>query len=211
MPIKRPPTPDREFRIVTSDLRVERRADSDAPGKIVGHAAVFDQWTVLHDGTYFTWKEVVRPGAFRNALAEQQDVLACINHDRGLILGRSTSGTLSLSEDATGLLVTIDPPDTQTARDLVVLIGRRDLTGMSFAFRVRPGGDRTVITSQGDKQLEERELLDLNLLDVSVVTDPAYPQTDVAVRSLAELRDRPHRDPWLNRAWARLRLAEATS
>lgn len=212
MPTKqRPLTPDREIRLVTSDLRVERRAGGDAPPKIVGHASVFNEWTTLYDGKYWRWREIVRPGAFRNALAEKQDVLACINHDRGLILGRSTSGTLSLVEDDVGLLATIDPPDTQAARDLAVLIERRDLTGMSFAFWVREGGAKTTIVIEGDKELEDRELFDLDLFDVSVVTDPAYPQTDVAVRSLAEQRDRPRRDPWLDRAWARLRLAEAQS
>jgi phage head maturation protease len=80
---------------------------------------------------------------------------------------------------------------------------------MSFAFRVRPNGDKTTITIEGDREVEERELLDLDLLDVSIVTNPAYPQTDVAVRSLADVRDRPRRDPWLDRARARLRLAEA--
>lgn len=201
--------PDREIRLVTSDLRVERRADGDSMPKIVGHASVFNQWTTLYEGTYWRWREIVRPGAFRNALAEKQDVLACINHDRGLILGRSTSGTLTLAEDSVGLLATIDPPDTQAARDLAVLIERRDLTGMSFAFWVRAGGSKTTIVIEGDKELEDRELFDLDLFDVSVVTDPAYPQTDVVVRSRAEHRDRPRRDPWLDRAHVRLRLAEA--
>lgn len=210
MPNKKRKTPDRELRIITSALRIERRADGDAaPSKLVGHAAVFDQWTTLYDGSYWTWREIVRPGAFRSALAENQDVVALFNHDRNQVLGRVAAGTLSLREDATGLLAEIEPPDTQLGRDLSTLVSRGDLNGMSFAFRVRPNGDKTTITIQGEKEVDERELLDLDLLDVSVVTCPAYPQTDVAVRSLAELRDRPHRDPWLDRAHVRLRLAEA--
>jgi HK97 family phage prohead protease len=197
----------REFRVLAASLRVQARAEG--PPQIVGHAAVFDRWTTLWEGQSWTWREIIRPGAFRNALSEKQDVLACINHDRGLILGRSTSGTLSLSEDSIGLLATIDLPDTQAARDLATLVERGDLSGMSFAFSVRPGGDRITITNQGGMELEERELLDLDLFDVSVVTDPAYPQTDVAIRSKAEVRDKPRRDPWLNSAHARLRLAEA--
>jgi len=203
----KPTRPDREIRVMVADLRIQTREESSP--LIVGHAAVFDQWTTLYEGRYWTWREVIRPGAFTNALNESQDVLACVNHDRGQILGRSTSHTLSLSQDATGLLATITPPDTQLARDLVTLIQRGDLSGMSFAFSVRAGGEKVTITRADEHELEERELLDLDLFDVSVVTDPAYPQTDVAVRSKAEIRDKPRRDPWLDSASVRLRLAEA--
>lgn len=209
MAMKPATRPDREFRIHTAGaLAVERRAEGDPP-RITGHAAVFDQWTTLYAGTYWTWREVVRPGAFRSALGEKQDVRALINHDKNLILGRSTSGTLVLSEDATGLLCEIDPPDTQAARDLMTLIQRGDISGMSFAFRVRPDGDRTVCTIQGEMETEDRELLDVDLVDVSIVTNPAYPQTDVAIRSMIELRDKPRRNTWLESARRRLRLADA--
>ncbi len=208
MPIKSPTTPpDRELRFTSSGLRVERRAD-ESP-KIVGHAAVFDQWTTLYRGRYWTLREIVRPGAFRNALLERQDVRALFNHDANCVLGRSASGTCRLAEDATGLAVEIDPPDTQVARDLLVSLARGDISGMSFAFRVRPNGDKTTTVAQDDMETDDRELLDLDLFDVSIVTVPAYPQTDVAIRSLAEARDRARRNPWLDRARVRLRLAES--
>lgn len=198
-----------EFRICLGKLSIHKRDDGSIP-KIIGHASVFDEWTTLYDGTYYCWREIVRPGAFRNAIAEKQDVVALFNHDDDdLPLARTTSKTLTLSEDSVGLLAVIDPPDTQCARDLCTSIARGDVNGMSFAFRVRPGGEKTTITNPDGKTVEERELLDLDLVDVSVVTFPAYPQTDVAIRSRAEPRDRPRRDPWLDRAWMRLRFAEA--
>jgi phage head maturation protease len=81
---------------------------------------------------------------------------------------------------------------------------------MSFAFRVRPNGEKVTITMQGEMELEERELLDLDLQDVSIVCWPAYTQTDVAIRSLAEVRDRPRpkHTPRRNRAERLLRLAD---
>lgn len=199
-----------ERRIAVTGLRLERRAEGSAP-VIVGHAAVFDSWTVLWESRYWTWREVVRPGAFRDALAERQDVRALINHDANLVLGRSTSGTLELSEDSTGLAVLIHPPDVGYARDLATLLERGDVSGMSFGFRVRPNGERSTITSQGDRELEDRELLSLDLTDVSVVTYPAYDATDVSVRSRAEARDRERARPrhLAAQARARIRLAEA--
>jgi HK97 family phage prohead protease len=204
----RPDGPERRA-IPSAAVRIERRAAGDATRPhIVGHASVFDQWTTLYEGRYFVWREVVRPGAYRNAIAERQDVRSLFNHDANFVLGRTLSNTLILSEDATGLLTDTDPPDTQTIRDLVLSpIERGDVSGMSFAFTVRraaetkvtivngitvidSGGERVTIREEDGKEIEERELLDLNLFDVSPVTYPAYEQTDVALRSLAEGRER---------------------
>lgn len=212
-------------------LRVERREGAAGGPRIVGHASVFDQWTTLYEGPYFVWREIVRPGAYANALKEKQDVRSLFNHDSNFVLGRTASGTLSLSEDKVGLWTDTDPPDTQTIRDLVLSpIERGDVSGMSFAFIPRNtksvvvseggvividrGGERITIRTEGEKEIEERELLDLNLFDVSPVTYPAYEQTDVALRALGERREREiqgrrARRPNFDRAGMRLRLHDA--
>ena len=204
MPLDTP----KERRIVsrTGDLRAETRAEGDAKQRIVGHAAVFDEWTTLYEGDNFVWREVIRPGAFRDAIKEKQDVRSLWNHDANWVLGRTTAGTLTLSEDETGLLSDTDPPDTQFARDLMFLIARGDVSQMSFAFTVRrgdetkttekdgvvvseDGGERVTIRRDGNRIIEERELLGLNLFDVSPVTYPAYEQTDVGLRKAGERRE----------------------
>lgn len=229
-----------EKRVRPATVRVERRAaEGGAAGEpaIVGHAAVFDVWTTLYDGKYFRWRELIRPGAFKNAIAEKQDVRALFNHDSNFILGRTKSGTLTLEEDKVGLLTRTSPPDTQTVRDMVLTpMERGDVDGMSFAFSVRDGDTKTVTDNkdgsrvtetagqrvtqryEGDCYVEEREILDADLFDVSPVVYPAYDGTDVAFRSVAGVEarakemDRPHpkRDGRrLRRAAARLRLAES--
>ena len=104
---------------------------------------------------------------------------ALIDHNPSLILGRTVSGTLRLESDAIGLKVTIDPPDTQYAADLMAVMARGDVSQMSFAFT----------TSEDAWDLVDgqrvRSLLAVELHDVSVVTYPAYPDTTVAVRSLS--------------------------
>lgn len=198
-----------ERRIIRGDLKIKRRAKGDggARPRIVGHAARFDEWTTLYEGTYWVWREVVRPGAFANAIAEKQDVRCLLNHDPNFILGRTKAGTLRLKEDAVGLLSDADAPDTQTIRDLALSpIDRGDIDGMSFAFGVRradkvvtsteagitvidAGGERITIRREGDREIEERELLDLDLYDVSPVVYPAYEGTDVAMRSVGRDAD----------------------
>lgn len=166
---------DIERRTVFFDsLDVESRADGETAPIIRGHAALFD--TLSEDLGGF--REVIKPGAFRKAI-EEDDVRALVDHEPRLILGRKRSGTLRLSEDEKGLAVEIDPPDTQAGRDIVVSIRRGDVSQMSFAFSVRSGGQSW---DEDDENGVVRVLSDVRLYDVSPVTFPAYPDTDVAVR-----------------------------
>lgn len=166
-----------EKRIYDVDLEV-RASEDGTPDRIVGHAAVFNRKSVDLGG----FKEVIERGAFANAIKEKDDVRALWNHDPNLVLGR-TPKTLRLAEDETGLRMEIDlegAPDH--VRDLTKSIARGDVSQASFAFNLR--------SKDGDKWHEEddgtmiRTLVDLRLSDVSPVTYPAYPDTDVATRSL---------------------------
>src|SRR5579859_3199676 len=87
----------------------ELRADDS--GAISGHAAVFNQEYVLWDSPGYRVVETVKPGTFKRALREKQDVVCAFNHSPDHILGRSSAGTLSISEDDTGLAFTNTPPD----------------------------------------------------------------------------------------------------
>lgn len=152
---------------------VEVRAADGGP-RIVGYAAVFDKQSVNLGG--FT--EIIRRGAFTKTLQDGADVRALWNHDSNYVLGRTKSGTLALTEDDTGLRIEVTPPDTQWARDLMETIRRGDVDQMSFGFRtVR---DKWQSDENG---VTVRELLEVALYDISPVTFPAYPDTQVQVRS----------------------------
>jgi HK97 family phage prohead protease len=154
----------------------EIRTEGDEKPRIVGHAAVFNQRTELWPGMF----EVVSPGAFRKTIQEA-DVRALFNHDPNFVLGRNKAGTLILSEDERGLAIDANPPDTQTVRDLVLEPMRRgDINQMSFAFRVV----RQTWQEDNEADTLTRVLEEVRLYDVSVVTYPAYPQTDASLRSL---------------------------
>lgn len=165
---------DTERRVLVLDeLIVERREGK--PPLLRGHAAVFGQLSEDLGG----FREQIAPGAFRDAI-ETDDVRALFNHDANYVLGRNRSGTLRLAEDARGLAIEIDPPDTQTIRDLVIApIERGDVTQMSFGFSVRPNGQDWAKNDEGQTI---RTLKKVRLYDVSPVTFPAYPQTDIAAR-----------------------------
>jgi uncharacterized protein len=91
------------------------------------------------------------------------------------MLGRTSSGTLRLSEDTRGLAFEIDVPATTLGNDVLVLAQRRDLGGMSFGFRI-------LEEAWPDKRT--RELRAVELAEISVITggQPAYPGTLVQAR-----------------------------
>ncbi len=161
---------------------IELRAQDGEPTKIVGYAAVFN---TPSEPIYGLFREVVLPGAFDRAIREKQDVRGLLDHDPARIIARTKSGTMKLSVDEKGLLaeMTVDPDDPDAAM-AVRRIERGDLDGMSFAFRVVTDQWHT---AGGD---EIRELVDVDLLDVSVVAFPAYPATSVSVRAQEEAKSR---------------------
>lgn len=156
---------------------LEYRASDDGPGMVEGHAAVFGTPARISDW----FDEVVEPGAFDKSLGEA-DVLGLWQHDPHQILGRSSAGTLRLEVDGVGLRYEIDLPDTSLGRDSAVLLGRRDVRHSSFAFRTIL--DRWEVVDGRDL----RFLVEVALVDVSVVTSPAYIEAEAGLRSLAEAR-----------------------
>lgn len=174
----------------------ELRADG---GKrtLTGYAAVFGAQADI--GGYF--REVIAAGAFATTL-QQDDVRALFDHDSGRLLGRKSTGTLRLEEDAKGLRVEIDLPDTSDGRDVAQLVERGDLDGMSFGFIVRK--------EQWDETVEPptRTILDVELREVSAVTFPAYADTSLALRSRDAARGKDADDQAArNRAAAERRIS----
>ena len=169
-----------------AELAIETRGDGTQV--LTGYAAVYNRFSLpLREGGS-TFREIIMPGAFDKILNRQrgkQDVVALFNHDPNFVLGRTSSGTLELSSDDRGLKYSVVPPDTQTGRDVMHLVRRRDLRGSSFAFLVdeAKGANWT-----SDDQGAVRQIREVNLLaDVSVVLTPAYPASSVtiAMRSYA--------------------------
>ena len=173
---------------------MEIRAEGDeAPDVLVGYAALFDELSEDLGG----FRERIAAGAFAASIGG--DVRALFNHDTNLILGRTRANTLRLAEDQRGLQCEIIMPDTTTSRDLRESVRVGNVDQMSFGFRTKQDSwdevDGAIV----------RTLFEVELLDVSPVTFPAYPQTEIALRSMGawddarKMRDVPNYDDELRR------------
>lgn len=132
--------------------------------KVRGYAAVYDSPTV-----YAGQRERIAPGAFEASL--EKDIRLLFDHDTGSLLARSSAGTLRLKDDKHGLLIEADLPETNLGRDVAELLRRGDLDGMSFAGHIV------------DDETEDGVwvLRQIDLIEVSIVTFPAYKETEVAL------------------------------
>ena len=158
-----------ERRVAYTTLDV-REMQEGAGSTLYGYAAVFDS-----PSEPMPFVEYVKRGAFANTLARGADVRLLIDHE-GVPLARTTSGTLRLHEDERGLAVAADlDPNNPDAMRVMSALKRGDLSQMSFAFR-------TIKDSWSD-DMTVRELDEVDLFDVSVVTFPAYERTVAEIRS----------------------------
>lgn len=172
------PIPTVERRLVaTAELRVKATADGADLVTLGGYALKYG--TMSEDLGGF--KETLQRGAFAESL-KTADVRALIDHDPGKLLGRNKSGTLRLVDDEVGLgfEVDVDPRQSYVA-DLMISMERGDKDQCSFGFYC---DECDWELYPGDPTLILRTIISGRIFDVSIVTFPAYTDTEAAIRSL---------------------------
>lgn len=173
--------PIRELRTFSA-RQVRAEPQDDGQIRLTGYAAVFNELSVPLWG----YRERIDPGAFDETLKANPDVRFLLNHD-GLPLARTRSGTLELWADSQGLgfraLLDETDPDVQRT---VPKVRRGDLDQMSFAFWIV--GETPSV--ENGEQIRTLTQIDLDDGDVSLVTYPAYPQTEAHLREMRAAYDR---------------------
>lgn len=161
---------ERRFLADAVELRVD--GDDKAP-RLVGWAPIWNSLSVDLGG----FQERVQRGATRKTVKEQ-DIPLLVNHD-GLPLASSGGGSMSLTEDDRGLRfeTELDPGDPDVQR-LIPKMRRGDMRKTSFGFLpIKESWDNS-------GKMPVRTLTEIKLFDVSIVYRPAYPQSEVKLRSL---------------------------
>ena len=121
--------------------------------RFAGYAAVFDRPDRGGD--------IIRKGAFAKALRRAGDVPLLWQHKASAVIGRIEQ----LSEDKRGLRVIAAVSDLRAER----LIGSKKVDGLSFGYRVR----------EAKTAGARRELIELDLVEVSLVAKPMQPHARV--------------------------------
>lgn len=144
--------------------------------RIEGYFSVFNSPYKIMDGL----TEKIAPGAFSDTLGE--DIRALTNHDTTLVLGRNKAGTLELREDSHGLWgsVLLNRED-QDAMNLYRRVQRGDVDQCSFGFFIE--SERRDVLPDGSVEYTIEKVW---LIEVSVVTFPAYEETSVSARARQE-------------------------
>ena len=163
---------------------VELRALNDESREVEGYAVVFNASTDLG---WFT--EEIDSRAFDNT--DMSNVYLLFNHDENNVLAGTSNGSLRMTIDEHGLKQTSDIIDTNVGEDTLKLVKNGLINKMSFAFSIdRDGGEEWISGEEKDHRIIRK--ID-KLYDVSLVTYPAYPQTNAYARSLTDELAEEHR------------------
>lgn len=154
-------------------------------GKISGYAIVFEQRTVLYKDpiTGYEYGEIID----RHALdgADMADVILRYDHE-GRVLARTRNHSLRLSVDEHGLAVEADMNGSDEARSFYNDVKAGLVDKMSFCFEVA--------ADEWDEHTHTRRVKSISrLYDVSLVSFPAYEQTQVSARGHFEMLAEPDR------------------
>lgn len=163
---------DREYRMITAP-DIQFRAKEDEEYKVEGYATTFDDPYVMMEYDGVKYMEQVD----RNALtgADMSDVIFLYNHE-GMVFARQSNGSLELTINDKGLHVIADLSLTEESRKMYESIKAGLVTQMSWAFRIEED-------SYNEKTHTRSILKVAKVYDVSAVSIPANPNTDISARS----------------------------
>ncbi|KLI18276.1 HK97 family phage prohead protease [Brachyspira hyodysenteriae] len=167
------PVRNNEIRSIDIDIQ---KSTEEEPLKLRGYAIVYNSLSEPLYGDLF--RERINRGAFTKSLLENDQV--CLwGHDTRYVLGRKSAGTLILREDDKGLYFEVELPNTTWARDLKESVDRGDIKQMSFGFKVVRENwidNKETLKEYG---MPIREVEEITLHEISLVTFPAYTETNV--------------------------------
>ncbi|MGL5641419.1 MAG: HK97 family phage prohead protease [Paraclostridium sp.] len=168
--------------------KLELRSIEGSQNKVVGgYVNQFNkQSSVMRDRWGDEFVEVISEGAFNKTL-ETKSQKALWNHNEDLVLGSVSSGTLNLFTDNLGLRCEITLPNTTWGNDAHESIQRGDVDGMSFGFRCVE--DMWSKIQYEDREIYKRTILEVELFEVSPCVFPAYPDSQINIRSLNDFKE----------------------
>lgn len=167
MPIRE----NREYR-QTSMLEVRKAKEGEEQKyEVEGYATTWEEYVLFEDNG-IQYKEKILPEAI-DEKTDISDVILVKDHE-GTVYARTKNGTLQLESDEHGLKTRADMSKTASARNAYEEIQAGMYDQMSFAFIVDDDEYNTTEHLRTIRHIKK-------LFDVSFVSFPANPGTDIAV------------------------------
>lgn len=181
----------REVYTPCTELQVREVEGQEQSRTISGYAILFNSpsavmWTNEYGGEV---REVIAPEAITKELLDKSDIKMTMFHDRQLILARSKDGqgTLSYKVDEKGVAFEFEAPKTVDGDKALELVSRGDIAGCSFAFSTYYNDEQYVTKeADGNNNVTFTVRQVLGIYDFTLAADPAYPETECAVRELLQ-------------------------
>ena len=165
---------EREYRMIQlPEMQFRALEDEEQRYIVEGYATTFDDPYMLFEYDGIKYMEQID----RNALvgADISDVIFLYNHE-GMVYARQSNGTLTITINERGLHVRADLSSTEDSRRMFESIKAGLVTQMSWAF--------TIEEDSYNEKTHTRSILKVNkVYDVSAVSIPANPNTDISARS----------------------------
>ena len=181
---------DRQYRMIQlPEMQFRAVEDEEQPFVVEGYATTYDDPYTLFEYDGIKYQEKISRDAL--AGADMGDVIFLYNHE-GMVFARQSNGTLELSSDDRGLHVRADLGSTEDSRRMYESIKAGLVTQMSWAF--------TINAEEYDERTHTRTISSVKkVYDVSAVSIPANPNTDISARSfwdgvIAEEQEKRRRD-----------------
>lgn len=169
-----PVVKDREYRAMELLLPAAANRRFDTEFYVEGYATTFEQPYVLYEVDGVQYKEVIDRRALDGA--DLSDVIMQYDHGGRVFARTGRSNTLLVEPDSHGLFVAADLSKTGQARSLHEDISAGLITKMSWAFTVRE--------DSYNRETHTRRILAIRkVFDVSAVSMPANPATEISARS----------------------------
>lgn len=181
--------PTGEYRAQPSGY--ELRDDGADMPTLVGHLAVFNEWTEINSRMEGHFLERISPTAFTKTLAENRDQMRVLfNHGKDATFGDKPLGPIrDIYPDEKGVAYEVELLDTSYNRDLIQMLkARPPVLGSSFRFEViDEERDRSPSRSDYNPDgIPERVVKELRLSEFGPVTFPAYKTAEAGVRSITD-------------------------
>ena len=162
---------NREYRNMPM-VEVRKKEGSEESSFLVeGYASTFEEYVLFTDESGTEYKEKILPEAFEGT--DFSDVVFLKDH-QGTVFARTKNGTLEISVDEKGLLTRTDLSKTSASREMFEEIDTGMYSQMSFAFIVDDDEYNTKEHLRTIRHIAK-------LYDVSAVSFPANPTTDISV------------------------------